>query len=125
MKNKNKTILVIDDCAMIINLVTTILEMEGFKILSAETLTSALEILSLGKKENNWPKLMLLDFNFDNISGPEFLDLIEQRWPEILNIVPVVYLTGMSNVPPSKAKGLIQKVFDVDEFVIQIKKYLS
>lgn len=114
-----KVVLVIDDNPDILELNRTILEMEGFKVFTALDGSEALRILS----ENSPPDLILLDMKMEDMSGPDFLLLLEARRPEIVKTVPIVFLTAMEAMPPSKAIGIIRKPFDVDTFVKSVRSF--
>lgn len=116
-----KSILVIDDSPDLQTLSRTILEMEGYEVITAESGKEALSVLA----EIEAPDLILLDMQMDDVSGPEFLKILEIERPEILEHVPVVFLTGMDQVPQSKATGVIHKSFDIEPFLAMVTGFLD
>jgi len=116
-----KSILVVDDSPDTLTFNKMILEMEDYEVFTASSGGEALHILTEMAK----PDLILLDIRMDDISGPEFLEILEKQNPEILEQVPVVFLTAMDEVPKSKAKGFIQKPIDIDNFLIAVRGYLD
>ncbi len=118
---EEKVVLVVDDCADLLNLNRTILEMDGFKVLTALGGKEALKILS----EINPPDLILLDMKMENMSGPDFLTALEEKRPDIIENVPIVFLTAMERVPPSKAVGFIRKPFDMVKFVQAVHRFIK
>ena len=100
-----QTILVIDDSTDTLLLNKTVLEMEGFKVLTAQNATEAFALLA----EISDFDLILLDMKMDEMSGLEFLDKLEKDRPEIIESVPVVFLTGVDEIPKCKAVGFLRK----------------
>ena len=95
--------------------------MEGYKVLTASGGEEALSVLG----EITQPDLILLDMRMQDMSGPEFLAVLEERQPEILEKVPVVFLSAMNEVPVSKAVGFIKKPFDIDEFLESVLRFIE
>ena len=114
-------ILVVDDNADILDLTKTILEMADYETLSALSGKKALEMLS----EIDPPDLILLDMRMEDMSGPDFLTVLEEKKPEIIKKVPIVFLTGMDKVPLTKASGFIRKPFNIDEFLISVRHFIE
>ncbi|MEZ0391625.1 MAG: response regulator [Pseudobdellovibrionaceae bacterium] len=130
LKTKNKTpktisarqsILSIDDNLEILDLQRIILELEGFEVFTAESGMEALEILS----EIDEPNLILLDMQLGDMNGTQFLAMLEEKKPEIIEIVPIVFMTGMDVVPESKAAGLIRKPANMDTFIKAVQRFIE
>ena len=60
-----------------------------------------------------------------DMTGTEFLIRLEEMRPEILKEVPVVFLTGMDEIPKSKAVGFIRKPVDMDEFLKAVHSFIE
>lgn len=121
-KSKSKkSILVIDDCQDFLDLYKAILESEGYEVLTASSGKGGLNLLT--KIAN--PSLILLDVRMGDMSGPEFLEVLEKQRPEVIETVPVVFLTAMDKVPKSKAIGFIQKPIDLEKLLATIKHYIE
>jgi CheY-like chemotaxis protein len=118
---RQKRILVIDDSAELLSLSKMLLEMHDFEVCTAASGTQALAVLS----EIAQPDLILLDMRMDDMSGPEFLVALEQTRSDILENVPVVFLTAMKEVPASKAVGFIRKPFEMDEFLAAVHHFID
>ena len=116
-----KTILVVDDSADLLNLNRIILEMEDYKVFTARSGSEALSALS----QIELPDLILLDMQMEDMSGSEFLVKLEETRPEIIENVPVVFVTGMDNVPASKATGFIRKPIDIDNFLEAVRRFIE
>jgi CheY-like chemotaxis protein len=61
----------------------------------------------------------------DDMTGLEFLNLLEEEKPEIVHDVPIVFLTGMNEVPKSRAAGLIRKPTELNTFLVSIQQYIE
>lgn len=117
-----KSVLVIDDCADLLTLMRTILEIDDYEISTAQSGKEAFKLLSQIEK----PDLIFLDMNMEGMSGPEFLSMLEERMPDLIKEVPVVFLTGMEQVPKSKAVGFIRKPFaDIDTFLKATRRFIE
>jgi CheY-like chemotaxis protein len=118
---KKKSILIIDDTADLLDVQKTILEMDNFEVFTAQSGTEAFKVLA----QIDQPDLILLDVQMEDMSGPEFLDLLEKKMPEIMKAVPVVFLTGMDNVPKEKVVGFIRKPFDIEMFLEEVHRFID
>lgn len=117
-----KSVLVIDDTADLLNLLKTVLEIDDYKIFTAQSGLEAFELLS----EINNPDLILLDMKMEGMSGSEFLTMLEEKRPDLVQEVPIVFLTGMNEVPKSKAVGFIRKpINDIDTFLKDIHRFIE
>jgi response regulator RpfG family c-di-GMP phosphodiesterase len=119
--NVKGVILVIDDSPDMLHLQKTILEMEDFKVFTAQSGDEALNILSEVKK----PDLILLDVQMKEMSGTEFLKKLEEKRPDIAKVVPVVFITGMEQIPEGKVLGFIRKPFDMESFLSSIDHFVE
>ncbi len=118
---KKKSILVIDDSSDMLNLQRTVLELEGFEVFTAQSGTEAFKVLS----EVDKPALILLDVRMEDMSGPDFLSLLEKKQPEITDAVPVVFLTAMDQIPKGKVAGFIRKPFLMDKFLEAVHGFIE
>jgi len=82
---ENVKILVVDDEAIMRNLLLKILEQEGYQITLAASSPEAIE-----KLENESFELVLSDVKMPEINGFELLKTIKSRWPHIA----VIMMTG-------------------------------
>ncbi len=118
---KKQSILAIDDTEDTLVLSKIILELGGFEVHTAQTGDDAISLLS----RINEPSLILLDMQIGDMTGTEFLDKLEVAKPSIFNNVPIVFYTGLENVPKSKAVGVIKKPADMDLFLQVIKSFVK
>ena len=120
---KNKKILVVDDTAFMVMLITKVLESEEFQVINANSGETALEIL---RKEK--PDLILLDVVMTGMSGYDVLDALRQDFR--YNLIPIIMLTGQTE-EEDKLMGLekgaddyIVKPFNNRELLARVKNTL-
>ena len=118
---KKKRVLIIDDNFDQLFLCKTILATDDYESITALGGREALALLSEIEK----PDLILLDMQMDDMSGPEFLIMLEENCPETFKNVPVVYLTANDSVPVSKAVGFIRKPYDFDKFLSAVHRFIE
>ena len=119
-----KTILVIDDSAMLLSFVKEILEEQYYDILTAPTATEGLQI-----SRSAMPDLILLDFVLPDMKGDEVCRQLVAD-PATAKI-PVVYVSGFgSDLQPDRAEipnviGSISKPFTSETLVNAVRTYLG
>ena len=118
---KRKSVLVIDDDAALLELNKTILEMEDYEVFIALSGAAALSLL----EKIAQPDLILLDMRMEDMSGPEFLLELEKNRPDIIESVQVVFVTGLEEVPASKAIGFIRKPYGIDTFLEAVHRFIE
>jgi two-component system response regulator CpxR len=118
---EKQSILVVDDSTDMLALQKTILEGAGFEVFTARSGAAAFKVLS----EIEDPNLIILDLQMDDMSGADFLDILEERSPEIVRHVPVIFLSGTETPPPSKAVGYIRKFPDIDVFLTAVHQFIK
>jgi CheY-like chemotaxis protein len=119
---KKQSVLVIDDSQDTLVLQRILLESEGYEVHTVESGAEGLAILS----EISEPNLILLDMQMEDMSGVEFLIKLEEKKPEIIKDVPIVFFTAMNSVPTSKAAGFIRKpVLDMPSFFKSVHRFIE
>lgn len=81
-------VLVVDDEANILKLVSANLQIRGYQVLEAKTATEALDTL-----HSIQPSLMILDIKLPDFSGWELLERIEND-PLITTYFPILIMTA-------------------------------
>jgi CheY-like chemotaxis protein len=115
------SVVVIDDSEDLLYLVETILEIDHYEIFTAQSGAKAFQLLA----EIKQPDLILLDMQMQDMTGPDFLILLEEKMPDLIKAVPVVFLTGMDQVPKCKAVGFLRKpIYDIDKFRENIRRFI-
>ena len=116
-----RTIMVIEDDAEVLDLITTILQDAGYQV------TGGKDITTLYGVEKEPPALLLLDnWLSGDKTGHDICYQLKQN-PATANI-PVLLISGTTNLAETaercQADGFIRKPFEVDELLKQIKAYL-
>ena len=119
-----KTILVIDDSAMLLSFVKEILEEQNYDILTAPNATEGLQV-----SRSAMPDLILLDFVLPDMKGDEVCRQLVAD-PSTAKI-PVVYVSGFgSDLQPDRSEipnviGSISKPFTSETLVNAVRTYLG
>jgi CheY-like chemotaxis protein len=116
-----QSVLIVDDGDDILLLHKILLEMEGFDVFTAQSGEEALAILF----KIDEPNLILLDMQMADMTGTEFLTLLQEKIPRIIEDVPVVFVTGLDRVPESKAVGFIRKPADREAFIKAVHRFIE
>jgi DNA-binding NtrC family response regulator len=116
-----KTIVLIDDSVDLLELYKTILEMDNYDVLTAQSGKEALSLFS----EITIPDLIICDLYLEDMLGTKFLEILEEERPDIMAESPVVFFTGHDNVPASKAVGHIKKPIDIDTFLKCVQDFID
>ena len=118
---RQRSILLIDDSPDLLMVQKILLELEGFAVYTANSGLEAFRFFA----ENQKIDLILLDVTMQDMTGPDFLDLLSERHPEVVSKVPVVFLTGLDSVPLKQAAGFIRKARGVPEFLDAVNRFLA
>jgi chemosensory pili system protein ChpA (sensor histidine kinase/response regulator) len=116
MKTMPLEIMVVDDSVSIRQVVSRLMEDQGWKVQTAKDGLDALEKLSESK-----PDLIVLDIEMPRMNGYEFLGALKSQ--EIYKDIPVVMLTSRNAAKhrnKSKAlgaRGFVVKPYNDDEFI--------
>ena len=103
------TVLVVEDDAALRMLCQINLDLEGYRVLEAETIDRAADLVA-----GELVDVVLLDLHVGDRHGLELLPLLREHFPHI----GVCMLSGTSEVDPPKQEGVnhfIRKPFDLDE----------
>ncbi len=114
-----ETILVVDDEEMLLSMTETILSDYGYKILTANSGTKALAVLS---RDDVQVDLVVTDLVMPGMGGRELVERIRQLAPK----VKILCTSGY--VMPTDKKGIpayLQKPFTSDDLLAKVKRVLS
>src|SRR3954467_675075 len=112
-----KAILFVDDHEVLARLSCEILEMQGYKAVSAYNAEDA-----LSKFDNQSFHLLVTDFRMDGMNGLELAKRVHQKNPE----VPVIIVTGYGPVDGGQdVKACLQKEELFPALLEKIKFYLE
>ncbi len=103
----SQTILVVEDDSDLRVAMVTLLEAEGFEVVTAPDGLAALKLL----ERISTPCLVLLDWWLPLLSGNEFLSQL--RADPVRHRVPVVVLTASEATRPASVEGFLRKPFSV------------
>lgn len=116
-----KTILLVEDDREMMGVLNQVLSKEGYLVLTAETGSEAVDIMSCKGSD-----LVILDLSLPDCSG---LDILV-RIMEMYENVPVIILTGhgsreaVRRAMEAGAYDFITKPFDIDEVCTVVKETL-
>jgi len=119
-----QTILYIEDNVENRILVKRILEVEGYKVIEADSGREGLE-----KAEEARPDLIIMDINLPEIDGYELTRRLKQM--EHLANTPIIAMTAnvmkgdREKTLAAGCDGYIQKPIDVDQLPVQIAHFLQ
>jgi CheY-like chemotaxis protein len=118
------TILVVDDHGPTRRPLVRLLQLEGYKVVSA---ADAFEATTMAKK--NLPDLILLDVMIPPMDGLTFLMLLRQEGPQFQ--VPVILITGLNDAQTAERARelgikdyLVKSQFTLEELIRLVKKYI-
>ncbi len=122
--NNDKTILVVEDNEMNLELVTDILKAEGYTVIQAQSGSEALE---MAKTER--PDLILMDIQLPEMDGLEVTRLLKKD-DSTKNIIVIALTAHAMRGDEAKARdagcsGYIAKPINTREFVKVIEGYLD
>ena len=117
-----KKILVIEDEPVIAEMISIILEIQGFRVISLADTSRARK--KLHDKEVH---LVMLDLNLHGEGGEALCEYIKSHTD--LKHIPVILVSANINIEQIKercgADDLIKKPFDLDHFIDKVNSYTS
>jgi CheY-like chemotaxis protein len=120
--NKNKTIMICDDDAGILEMIVIILEDSGYHVIAEQNSVNLYQLIELEK-----PALLLLDLWMPVLSGDQVLMHLRSN-PETQDL-PVIVLSastdGAKIAKDAGANGYIAKPFDIDDLLDRVENILA
>jgi CheY-like chemotaxis protein len=104
----DSTILVVDDDQQLREIITEVLNDEGYTVYEAFDGLRALEHLEIMA-----PDLVLSDIRMPRLSGLELAERIQKR----RHPIPIVLMSANSNAPPPGTAMFLAKPFSLDDLV--------
>src|SRR5882724_6769495 len=122
-RSQSRTILIIDDNAVVLEMTRSTLEMAGFRVLTHDRTIGAIGIILEQR-----PDLVLLDVNMPNSSGDSLADILA-RTRSTRGTVVVLHSSLPANALRMKAlatgaQGFIQKTSVQAELIRQVHAFL-
>lgn len=108
-------VLVVDDERYIVDLLTDLLQDEGYEVLRASDGQAALDILS-----HQWPDLVVADVMMPRIDGMRLLTLIREQNRDL----PVILMSA-AVTPQSDHVTFLRKPFDIEVLLDLIARELA
>lgn len=115
------SILIVDDNSDLLELLESVLKRKGYIV---STASSGEEGLAALEAENSHD-LVLLDVEIGDMTGPEFLDVLENGESHSLEQTSFVYCTSGPRPDDVRVKGYLNKMSDLTELVSGINRYLN
>lgn len=117
-----KKILIIDDDDAICTAIETILTMENYKTVTAQTGKDSLETAT-----KELPSLILLDYMLPDMTGKQVVQKLREN-PRFIH-TPIILISathGLSQlVKGLTIQGIIEKPFELETLISTVKKYTS
>jgi len=120
----NKTILVIEDNALNMKLVKSLLDIGKYRVLAAEDAESGIQVA-----RENHPDLILMDIQLPGMDGLTATKILKAD--QKVNAIPIVALTSHAMEGDDKkalaagCDGYIAKPIDTKNFLATIGQYLN
>jgi CheY-like chemotaxis protein len=108
-----KCILVVEDDSDLRSTIQEVLEMEGFRVLTAKNGQDALDLL---ESQAESPALVLLDMMMPVMNGAECLNALRAR-PRFSKLPVFVISAGGQKAAHPMANGFIKKPVDIDKLI--------
>lgn len=126
--NKKIRILHVDDEEDILIVVKTMLEKEGYEVVSVNKGSKALNVIKDSEKSQNPFTLLILDIMMPDMSGWELFTRIGKIKPPYKVIfLSILDMTKekLKELDTAGALDYIKKPFDLNDFVSRVKKALN
>ena len=122
MKNKTASLLVVDDEEHIRSAIAEALDREGYRVATADSGASALELLARSRYD-----LMILDIRMPDVDGIQVMTQAHQQFPDLLIIVLTGYASLESAITAVKtgAVDYLEKPTSTYDIVQTVKTLLQ
>lgn len=118
-----KKILVVDDEAIMRDLLTDFFEMMDYGVMSAKDGSAAWEMVS--ESQPGEYSLIITDINMPKMGGIELFSHVKSKFPDM----PIILMTGYGiekvRQDVEKAEGFLAKPFELDDLHKLVVKILS
>lgn len=117
-----KTVLLIDDCLDMLDLNRMLLELNGYKVITAHSGAEALRAVV----QHGLPSLILVDYTMPGMDGSEFLERLTEICPNWSEQIPLAMMTALEALP-AKVRSkypahFISKSVDADNFLARVRR---
>ncbi|MGD9733331.1 MAG: dephospho-CoA kinase [Desulfamplus sp.] len=120
----NETVLVVDDEEGILNIAKDILEIHGYRVLTANTSAKALYLV---EKYSGKIDLLIIDVVMPEKSGKELAQLIQSKQPNIKCMFISGYTASVIEHKGVLDKGIqfMQKPFSINQLAVKVREVLD
>lgn len=115
-----KPVLVVEDDELIRENLRDILELEGFRVETAENGKKGLERI----KALDGNCLVLLDLQMPVMTGEELLQVLRAETNAALRATPIIVITARGTPPPGLKVPFLHKPIDLDLLLTLVKKHV-
>jgi len=117
-----RSVLIVDDDVFSLFYDKTVLEKHHYAVFTAQSGTEAISMLA----HIPYPDLILLDIRLGDMTGDDFLKLLEKTHPVVLSQIPVVFHSCMNAAPSAtRAAGQIEKGLEIEDFVAAVGAFMD
>lgn len=120
---KNEYILAVDDETDLLDIYSSLLEVEGYQLLQASSPKKGLELL-----ENNNVFLVISDFRMPKMDGANFCVEVKKKYPKL----PVVFISAFADEAKASleashvgADEILNKPFNFKELNEVVKRFIN
>jgi len=121
VKESPKRVMVVDDDPDLLDLISTVLNLEGFQVITAADGQEALD--AVGRE---MPNLILLDMKMPVMNGWEFANEFHSKYD---HMVPIVAFTAAEDARKRAeeigAEGYLGKPFDIGNLIAMVRSHAN
>jgi two-component system response regulator MprA len=119
-------VLVVEDHAATQNVLSSVLDLHGYRVICTANGQEALEWLEQALQTEQRPALILLDLFMPVMNGADFLASMRVRWPGTEPIPPVILFTvDQSNHDDLACTEVLLKPFHIRDLLAKFKLVLG
>ncbi len=119
-------VLVVEDHAATQNVLSSVLDLQGYRVICTANGQEALEWLEQALQTEQRPALILLDLFMPVMNGADFLAGMRARWPGTEPIPPVILFTvDQSNHDDLACTEVLLKPFHIRDLLAKFKLVLG
>ncbi len=119
-------VLVVEDHAATQNVLASVLDLQGYRVVCTANGQEALEWLEKAFQTEQRPTIILLDLFMPIMNGADFLVEMRAGWPDALPLPPVILFTvDQGNHEDLGCDGVLPKPFHIRDLLAKIKLLLG
>ena len=119
-------VLVVEDYAATQNVLSSVLDLQGYRVACAANGQEALEWLEMAFQMEQRPAIILLDLFMPVMNGADFLAGMRARWPGMESMLPVILFTvDQGNHDDLACAQILPKPFHIRDLLAKLKLVLD